>query len=108
MTIENFPVPIAGKTGTTDDFRNALFAGWTHGLDGITAVARIDFDDNHELGNGETGARTALPVAKEIFRNIYEQNLVGPVPQFPEYIEKGEFEFMTPYWRGFYIGIVSW
>ncbi len=91
LTIENFPVPIAGKTGTTDDFRNALFAGWTHGPEGITIVARIDFDDNHELGSGETGARTALPVVKEIFRNIYEQNLIGPAPQFPDYIENGQF-----------------
>ena len=92
LTLENFPVPIAGKTGTTDDFRNALFAGWTHGSEGITVVARIDFDDNRPLNSEhdnikETGARTTLPIVKEIFRKVYEQNLIGPAPQFPEYIE---------------------
>ncbi|MDP3793069.1 MAG: transglycosylase domain-containing protein [bacterium] len=95
LTLENFPVPIAGKTGTTDDFRNALFAGWTHGPEGITVVARIDFDDNHELGSGETGARTALPIVKEIFRKVYEQNLVGPAPQFPAHLEQWRTEHIA-------------
>lgn len=95
LTLEKFPVPIAGKTGTTDDFRNALFAGWTHGTEGITVVARIDFDDNHELGSGETGARAALPIVKEIFIRVYKDNLVGSIPQFPKNIEDGIFE--TPY-----------
>lgn len=87
LTAEKFPVPIAGKTGTTDDFRNALFAGSTYGPEGITIVARVDFDDNRELGKSETGARTALPIVKEIFKKIYEQNLVGPAPDYPEEIE---------------------
>lgn len=87
LTIENFPVPVMGKTGTTNDFRNALFAGSTYGPDGITVVARIDFDDNRELGSGETGARTALPIFKEVVRRIYEEKLAGPVPQFPQEIE---------------------
>ena len=87
LTVENFPVPVAGKTGTTDDFRNALFAGFTCGQEGVTTAARLDFDDNRELGSGETGARTALPIFKEIMLKIYEQNLVGSVPQCPPHME---------------------
>lgn len=83
LTLEKFPVPIAGKTGTVDDFRNALFIGFTHGPDGITVGTAINFDDNRPLGEAETGTRTALPVVKEMFRKIYEKNLVGPAPEFP-------------------------
>lgn len=87
LTVEKFPVPIAGKTGTTDDFRNALFAGFTHGPNGVTVVARIDFDDNSQLAPKETGSKAALPIVKYIFHKVYEQNLVGPAPKFPEAIE---------------------
>ncbi len=76
LTLEKFPVPVMGKTGTTNDERNALFIGSTYGLDGITVSVRIDFDDNRELGARETGARTALPVFKEIMRNVYEKGII--------------------------------
>jgi len=91
LTAQKFPIPVMGKTGTTNDFRNALFAGSTYGPDGITVVVRIDFDDNRQLAPKETGALVALPIFKEIVQKIYEQNLVGSVPQFPEEIENGEF-----------------
>ncbi|MBI4158108.1 MAG: transglycosylase domain-containing protein [Candidatus Yanofskybacteria bacterium] len=87
LTLSNFPVPVIGKTGTTDDFRNALFIGSTYGLNGITVGVEINFDDNTELGNGETGARTALPIFKEIMAKIYEQGLAKPAVEFPEYVE---------------------
>lgn len=85
---EDFPIPVMGKTGTTNDFRDALFVGSTYGIDGITVAVRIGFDDFSELGPKETGGRTALPVFKEIMLNIYNNNLTGPVPKFPEEIEK--------------------
>jgi len=34
-----------GKTGTTSDFRDALFVGSTYGRTGITVAVRIGFDD---------------------------------------------------------------
>lgn len=85
---EAFPIPVMGKTGTTNDFRDALFVGSTYGADGITVAIRIGFDDFSELGDKETGGRTALPVFKEVMLSIYKNNLVGPVPKFPEKIEK--------------------
>jgi len=85
---KDFPIPVMGKTGTTNDFRDALFVGSTYGIDGITVAIRVGYDDNSELGDKETGGRTALPVFKEIMLNIYKNNLTGSVPKFPEEIEK--------------------
>jgi penicillin-binding protein 1A len=84
-----FPVPVMGKTGTTSDFRDALFVGSTYGPRGITVAVRIGFDDNRALGANETGGRTALPIFREIMLRVYKDNLVGPVPRFPRAIEEG-------------------
>ncbi len=85
----DFPIPVMGKTGTTNDFRDALFVGSTYGPQGITVAVRIGFDDNRTLGANETGARTALPVFREIMLRVYGDGLVGPVPKFPREIEEG-------------------
>jgi len=79
----DFPIPIMGKTGTTNGFRDALFVGSTHGREGITVAVRIGFDDNRPLGWGETGGRAALPIFREIMTRTYADGLVGPVPAFP-------------------------
>lgn len=83
-----FPIPVMGKTGTTNDFRDALFVGSTYGPAGITVAVRIGFDDNRSLGMGETGSRIALPVFKEILLRVYREKLLGPVPQFPLQMEQ--------------------
>lgn len=51
--------PIAGKTGTTDAFKDALFVGYSPSLCAGVWVGR---DDYGTLGPGETGARSALPI----------------------------------------------
>ena len=83
----DFPIPVMGKTGTTSDFRDALFVGSTYGLQGTTIAVRIGFDDNRTLGEKETGSRAALPIFREIMLRLYSDHLVGPVPQFPADIE---------------------
>ena len=50
---------LRGKTGTTNDRRDAWFAGFNG--DVVTA-AWVGFDQERSLGNGEEGARTALPM----------------------------------------------
>jgi penicillin-binding protein 1A len=85
----DFPIPVMGKTGTTSDFRDALFVGSTYGLDGITVAVRIGFDDGRTLGATETGARTALPIFREIMLRVYRNQLVGQAPRFPREIEEG-------------------
>ena len=62
-----------GKTGTTSDFRDALFVGSTYGPRGITVAVRVGFDDNRELGAKETGGRAALPIFRDVMRGMYRR-----------------------------------
>ena len=82
-----FRSPVMGKTGTTNDFRDAIFVGSTYGADGITAAVRIGFDDNRSLGSSETGGRLALPVFQELMLAAYRANIVGAAPAFPAPME---------------------
>ena len=91
----DFPVPVMGKTGTTSDFRDALFVGSTYGPSGITVAVRIGFDDNRPLGGSETGGRAALPIFREIMLRIYQDQLVGPAPRFPYAIESGIDQYLA-------------
>jgi penicillin-binding protein 1A len=53
------PYPLAGKTGTTNDFTDAWFVGFSPS---ITCGVWIGYDEKKTLGEKETGARAALPV----------------------------------------------
>jgi penicillin-binding protein 1A len=83
----DFPIQVMGKTGTTSDFRDALFVGSTYGPRGITVAVRIGFDDNRTLGEKETGSRAALPVFRDIMLRLYQEKLMGPPPDFPRELE---------------------
>ena len=54
--------PIAGKTGTTQDFTDAWFSGFTPDL--VTTVW-VGFDNPTTLGHGQTGAAVAGPIWRE-------------------------------------------
>jgi penicillin-binding protein 1A len=95
LDARDFPIPVMGKTGTTSDFRDALFVGSTYGPLGITVAVRIGFDDNRPLGGNETGGRTALPIFREIMLRVYRDQLVGPAPRFPREIENGIDEYLA-------------
>jgi penicillin-binding protein 1A len=56
---------LAGKTGTTNDQRDAWFNGFNQHL---VANAWIGFDDNSKLGRGEVGGRAALPAWMDFMR----------------------------------------
>jgi len=51
--------PAAGKTGTTNDLRDAWFMGFTPDL--VTGVW-VGYDDRKPMGKGETGSRAASPI----------------------------------------------
>ena len=69
--------PVAGKTGTTNDIRDAWFVGFTPSL--ITGVW-IGFDQEKTLGKQEVGGRAAAPV----WLYFMEKALQGtPVETFP-------------------------
>jgi penicillin-binding protein 1A len=90
-----FPIAVMGKTGTTNECRDALFVGSTFGLEGITVAVRIGFDDNRSLGTTETGGRVALPVFKELMLRVYREKLVGPAPTFPAQMEQNINDYLA-------------
>src|SRR5262249_44473906 len=51
--------PLAGKTGTTNDFTDAWFRGFSPSM---TAGVWVGYDEKKSLGTKETGARAALPI----------------------------------------------
>lgn len=51
--------PLAGKTGTTNDFTDAWFIGFSPTM---TTGVWIGYDEKKTLGNKESGARAALPI----------------------------------------------
>src|SRR5487761_409166 len=56
---------IAGKTGTSNDYRDAWFNGYTPELE---ATVWVGYDDDHPLGQGDEGAHTALPIWMDFMR----------------------------------------
>ena len=67
--------PIAGKTGTTNEFINAWFIGGTPNL--VTGVY-VGFDDRRSLGETESGAHAALPIWINFMREALKQVPVVP------------------------------
>ena len=80
---------IGGKTGTTNDYVDAWFVGFSSNV--VTAVW-TGFDDNKTIGWGETGGRSALPIWKEYMRaNIHrfgDQPFEIPAGITSEWIQK--------------------
>ncbi len=70
---------LAGKTGTTNDLRDAWFAGYNPEL---VAAAWVGFDNHAPLGDEETGGRAALPAwvrfMEAALKDVPEQ--LYPVP----------------------------
>ncbi|MFC4724952.1 penicillin-binding protein 1A [Glycocaulis abyssi] len=67
--------PVAGKTGTTNEFRDAWFVGFTPDL--VVGVY-VGFDTPAPLGSGEAGGRAAAPIARDAFAPILEDYPVAP------------------------------
>jgi penicillin-binding protein 1A len=57
--------PAAGKTGTSNDARDAWFVGYTPDL---VCGVWVGFDDRRPLGRRESGSRTALPIWVDVMR----------------------------------------
>ncbi|MBI4251929.1 MAG: PBP1A family penicillin-binding protein [Candidatus Tectomicrobia bacterium] len=59
--------PLAGKTGTTNEFRDNWFIGFTPDL---VAGVWLGFDLPQPMGYGETGGRNAVPIFVDFFRAV--------------------------------------
>lgn len=69
--------PVAGKTGTTNDFQDAWFVGYTPEL--LVGVW-VGYDEKRSLGDKETGGRAAAPIWLEFMRAALGET---PVHDFP-------------------------
>lgn len=67
--------PAAGKTGTTDEYIDAWFIGYTPQL---VAGTWVGYDNRQTLGYGETGARAASPIWLKFMKKA-----VSPLPPLP-------------------------
>ncbi len=70
--------PIAGKTGTTNEEKDAWFIGFTPDL--VVGVY-IGFDDPKPMGKGETGGRLAVPVFKQFMKEALKDVPATPFRQ---------------------------
>jgi penicillin-binding protein 1A len=57
--VEGLDRPIAGKTGTSQDYNDAWFSGFTPGL---VTIVWVGFDNPQTLGDKQTGAAVAAPI----------------------------------------------
>ena len=71
---------LSGKTGTTNDQRDAWFFGFNPD---IVAVAWVGFDKFQPLGSRETGARAALPIWLEYMKTVLEDIPEHILPEPP-------------------------
>jgi penicillin-binding protein 1A len=67
---KNLPGPLAGKTGTTNDFKDALFVGYSPQY---AVGVWVGNDDASTLGPKETGARAALPIWMQLMQKLSQQ-----------------------------------
>lgn len=80
---------LAGKTGTTNEQRDAWFNGF---MTEIAATAWLGFDDSRPLGRGETGGKAALPMWIEFMRTALRDK-PEIIPEQPESIQSA---FINP------------
>ena len=70
--LRSLKVPLAGKTGTTNDNYDAWFIGFSSNL--VIGVY-IGYDNPKTLGKFETGSKAALPIFKDFVENaLYKED----------------------------------
>ena len=78
--------PVAAKTGTTDQFMDAWFIGYTPEL---IAGIWVGFDEERSLGENETGARAASPIWVTFMSKMLKDKPIKdfPVPEGIEFMK---------------------
>jgi penicillin-binding protein 1A len=82
--------PLAGKTGTMDEYTDAWFIGFDPN---ITVGVWVGYDEKKPLGSGETGAAAALPIWMDFMKG-YIQNY-GDRQSPPRFEPPGNIVFVT-------------
>ncbi len=81
--------PLAGKTGTVDDYTDAWFIGFDPN---ITVGVWVGYDEKKPIGSGETGAVAALPIWMEFMRGYID--LRGDRKNPPTFEPPGNIVFL--------------
>jgi penicillin-binding protein 1A len=81
--------PVAGKTGTVDDYTDAWFIGFDPD---ITVGVWVGYDEKKPIGNGETGSVTALPIWIDFMKSYIE--LRGDRKNPPQFEAPGNIVFL--------------
>ena len=68
--------PVAGKTGTTNDFKDAWFVGFTPDL---AVGVYMGYDKPRHLGRGATGGHISAPIVKDFLKTAHPPPLVCPL-----------------------------
>ena len=82
--------PLAGKTGTMDEYTDAWFVGFDPK---ITVGVWVGYDEKKPLGNGETGAQAALPIWIDFMRAYIDTRADRKAP--PQFEAPGNIVLVT-------------
>jgi penicillin-binding protein 1A len=85
--------PLGGKTGTTNDYTDAWFIGFSPS---VTCGTWIGFDDRQTLGEKETGAKAALPMWMDFMKAAIADKPTEAFPQGNEPEKELELPLTPP------------
>jgi len=74
-TVGSLGIPLGGKTGTTNDYRDAWFIGFSPDL--VVGVW-AGYDTPRDMGEGETGGRIAAPIFRDFMREALRDTPATP------------------------------
>ncbi|MEZ5971929.1 MAG: PBP1A family penicillin-binding protein [Hyphomonadaceae bacterium] len=90
-TVSSLGFPLGGKTGTTNDYKDAWFIGFSPDL--VVGVWS-GFDTPRDMGEGETGGRIAAPIFREFMREALRNS--SPTPfRIPAGARLVRIDYMT-------------
>ena len=78
--VQSLNLPLAGKTGTTNDYSDAAFIGFSPT---VTCGVWVGLDDRETIGPREEGARVALPIWMDFMREAAKVFPAGGFPYSP-------------------------
>ena len=81
IAANSMKLPLAGKTGTTNDFTDAWFVGFSPST---TTGVWIGYDEKKTLGAKETGARAALPIWMDFMKTALAGKDPGDFQSAPD------------------------
>jgi membrane carboxypeptidase/penicillin-binding protein len=116
VVTNGLPVPIGGKTGTTNEYRNAVFMGYVPAFsngayradEGYIVGTYVGYDDNRPLVRGGVridGSRGALPVWMGIAQGLNRHEMLG-MPE-GEVVAEGQVEWSLGHEDTLYVEAVD-